>query len=174
MIQETGTFTCWQNWRVCQATMGDLDNCDKGGQGCMHSSLIFHSSYEIHCLSQVTHHLMLFSINNWQISWIWLTGSAVVIEWIFSSGQDTISLYHASLNPDTIHTLMLENSIFNWHAQLSMTSLAIDCNVFTQLYKILIICVTIQLSDVCQPTHNIPLATGQLVYMGQLRDGHPL
>jgi hypothetical protein len=35
------------------------------------------------------------------------TGSAVSIECIFSGGCDTISLRHASLQPDTIRTLML-------------------------------------------------------------------
>ena len=34
-------------------------------------------------------------------------GSAVAVEWIFSGGQDTISLWCASLQPETIFTLML-------------------------------------------------------------------
>jgi hypothetical protein len=34
-------------------------------------------------------------------------GSAVAVEWIFSGGRDTISLRHASLQPETIRTLML-------------------------------------------------------------------
>jgi hypothetical protein len=35
------------------------------------------------------------------------TGSAVAVECIFSGGRDTISLRRASLQPDTIRTLML-------------------------------------------------------------------
>ena len=34
-------------------------------------------------------------------------GSAIAIERIFSSGWDTISLHCASLQPDTIRTLMV-------------------------------------------------------------------
>jgi hypothetical protein len=34
-------------------------------------------------------------------------GSAVAVERIFSSGRDTISLRRASLQPDTIRTLMV-------------------------------------------------------------------
>jgi len=34
-------------------------------------------------------------------------GSAVAVEWIFFGGWDTISLRYASLQPETIHTLML-------------------------------------------------------------------
>ncbi|KAG1797654.1 uncharacterized protein BJ212DRAFT_1289450, partial [Suillus subaureus] len=34
-------------------------------------------------------------------------GSAVAVEHIFSAGHDTISLQHASLQPNTIRTLML-------------------------------------------------------------------
>jgi hypothetical protein len=36
-----------------------------------------------------------------------ITGSAVAVECIFSWGRDTISLRRASLEPDTIRTLML-------------------------------------------------------------------
>jgi hypothetical protein len=36
-----------------------------------------------------------------------LIGSAVAVERIFSGGRDTISLRRASLQPDTIWTLML-------------------------------------------------------------------
>ena len=36
-----------------------------------------------------------------------MSGSAVTVERIFSGGRDTISLRHASLNPDTIRVLML-------------------------------------------------------------------
>jgi hAT family C-terminal dimerisation region len=35
------------------------------------------------------------------------TGSAVAVERIFSGGRDTISLRRASLDPETIRTLML-------------------------------------------------------------------
>jgi hypothetical protein len=35
------------------------------------------------------------------------TGSAVAVECIFSGGRDTISLHCASLDPETIATLML-------------------------------------------------------------------
>jgi hypothetical protein len=34
-------------------------------------------------------------------------GSAVAVEHIFSSGRDSISLHCASLQPETIHTLMV-------------------------------------------------------------------
>ena len=34
-------------------------------------------------------------------------GSAVAVEHIFSNGRDTISTCHASLRPETIHTLMV-------------------------------------------------------------------
>ena len=37
----------------------------------------------------------------------WVLGSAVVVERIFSGGQDTISLHRASLKPETITVLML-------------------------------------------------------------------
>jgi len=33
---------------------------------------------------------------------VFYAGSAVAVEWIFSGGHDTISLCHASLNPETI------------------------------------------------------------------------
>ncbi|KAF8218656.1 hypothetical protein L208DRAFT_1419677 [Tricholoma matsutake] len=36
-----------------------------------------------------------------------IPGSAVTIERIFSGGRDTILLRHASLQPETIRTLML-------------------------------------------------------------------
>ncbi|KAF8440933.1 hypothetical protein L210DRAFT_3400461 [Boletus edulis BED1] len=36
-----------------------------------------------------------------------LLGSAVAVEWIFSGSHNTISLHRASLNPETIRTLML-------------------------------------------------------------------
>ena len=36
-----------------------------------------------------------------------LLGSAVAVERIFSSGRDTILIRHASLQPETIHTLMV-------------------------------------------------------------------
>ena len=39
--------------------------------------------------------------------WFIALGSAVAVELIFSGGHDTISLHHASLRLDTIHTLML-------------------------------------------------------------------
>ena len=38
---------------------------------------------------------------------VFYAGSAVAVEWIFSGGRDTISLRRASLNPETIRTLML-------------------------------------------------------------------
>ena len=38
---------------------------------------------------------------------IFIAGSAVAVEWIFSGGRDTISLRRASLNADTIRILML-------------------------------------------------------------------
>ncbi len=34
-------------------------------------------------------------------------GSAVAVERIFSGGRDTISIHHASLQPETIRTLMV-------------------------------------------------------------------
>ena len=34
-------------------------------------------------------------------------GSAIAVEHIFSSGRDTISIHHASLQPETIHTLIV-------------------------------------------------------------------
>src|SRR3984957_1962576 len=38
---------------------------------------------------------------------VFYAGSAVAVEHIFSGGHDTISLRRASLNPETIRTLML-------------------------------------------------------------------
>ena len=38
---------------------------------------------------------------------VFYAGSAVAVERIFSGGHDTISLRRASLNPETIRTLML-------------------------------------------------------------------
>ena len=38
---------------------------------------------------------------------VFYAGSAVAVEQIFSGGRDTISLRRASLNPETIRTLML-------------------------------------------------------------------
>jgi hypothetical protein len=36
-----------------------------------------------------------------------MPGSTVAVEQVFSGGQDTISLHHASLHTDTIQILML-------------------------------------------------------------------
>jgi hypothetical protein len=36
-----------------------------------------------------------------------MSGSAVVVECIFSGGRDTIGIRHASLNSETIKTLMV-------------------------------------------------------------------
>jgi hypothetical protein len=47
-------------------------------------------------------------------------GSAVTVEHIFSGGRDTISLRHASLQPETIRTLMLVKQ------RLRLSHLAID------------------------------------------------
>jgi hypothetical protein len=47
-------------------------------------------------------HLHCFSSQN-----IFMPGSAVAVEWVFSGGQDTISLHCASLHVDTIQILML-------------------------------------------------------------------
>jgi hypothetical protein len=49
--------------------------------------------YQILISTNIDHHLT--------------TGSAVAVERIFSGGHDTISLRRASLDPETIRTLML-------------------------------------------------------------------
>jgi len=43
-----------------------------------------------------------------------LIGSAVAVERIFSSGRDTISIRRASLQPETIHTLMVLKHHLRW------------------------------------------------------------
>jgi len=49
-------------------------------------------------------------------------GSAVAVEHIFSSGRDTISIHHASLQPDTIQTLMVLKHQFVRHMGLMQST----------------------------------------------------
>src|ERR1700677_4554739 len=52
-----------------------------------------------------------FPVSSQVVVWLFLivfyVGSAVAVERIFSGGRDTISLRRASLQPETIRTLML-------------------------------------------------------------------
>jgi hypothetical protein len=57
-------------------------------------------------------HLHVFSSQN-----IFMPGSAVAVEWVFSGGRDTISLHHASLHADAIWILML---VKKWPTQRPM------------------------------------------------------
>src|SRR5882724_5325335 len=90
-------------------TLTHVIHCN-GGLVAVHSSLTSLVLQGIFFQFLVSSQLIssCYSITNFSLFLIvFYAGSAVAVEQIFSGGLDTISLHHASLNPETIQTLML-------------------------------------------------------------------
>jgi hypothetical protein len=72
----------------------------------------------------------IFNIFSWNIS---MPGSAVAVERVFSGGQDTISLRHASLHADTIWILMLVKK--QLHLAHAKANTALHCWILSIQYE---------------------------------------
>src|SRR5208282_1200771 len=78
-----------------------------GGMGDVLSSQISLALRMISSPFQVAVEVLILSRFLFIINTLFVTGSAVAVERIFSGGRDTISLRRASLKPETIRMLML-------------------------------------------------------------------
>jgi hypothetical protein len=69
---------------------------------------LYHLACDILCIPGSWHFILFLS------SCLYILGSAIAVEHIFSSGRDIISIRHASLQPETIHTLMVLKHHLHW------------------------------------------------------------
>jgi hypothetical protein len=97
----------------------DFDTCDPIRWWAGYCLQFPNLSHLAHDILAIPGKFMLNLLNLSKFTHGFLIGSAVAVECIFLRGPDTISLHHASLNPETIHTLMLVKQ----HLRLARTAI---------------------------------------------------